>query len=215
MANQTVYIGTADASFVFGAFSSNQASVCPIIKYELTSTATGSAAVPIGIKDPAGASTGLLSVETDGNYRVYVDDDYSPSVRTFYIKATTTGSVSKTFGPYSLNLTCESNTTSVTNAVVPATTTFMQGELVNNFVQFADFTFSPSCCALVKYTILGETDETFPSALTTDSPVGPDASGNYKIYVKDPSKVQKISFRVRATYSGNYEYTTAASEIDV
>lgn len=91
----------------------------------------------------------------------------------------------------------------------------MQGELVNNYVEFAEFTFSPSCCGLLNYTLLEESDETFPSTLTSDSPIGPDASGKYKVYVKDPSSVQTISFRVRAYYTGNYNYTTSASKIIV
>ena len=112
-ANQTVFIGTADAHFVFEAFSSNHATPCPMVKYELTSTKNGSAEVPKGIKDPAGATVGLLTAEKDGSFKVYVDDDYSPSVREFYIIATATGNVT-TFGPYTLNLTCEYNTTTVT-----------------------------------------------------------------------------------------------------
>ena len=213
-ANQTVFIGTADAHFVFEAFSSNHATACPIEKYELTSSKNGSAEVPKGIKDPAGATAGLLTAEKDGSFKIYVDDDYSPSVRTFYIIATATGNVT-TFGPYTLNLTCEYNTTTVTQAVVPGTTTFLQGEQVKNYAEFAEFTFSPSCCPLLNYTIIGESDDEFPSALTSDSPVGPDTNGKYKVYVKDPTSVQKIGFRVRAFYTGNYNYTTSKSKIVV
>ena len=51
--------------------------------------------------------------------------------------------------------------------------------------------------------------------MTKDSPVGPDSSGKYKVYVKDPSNVQQIKFRVRAYYKGNYAYTTPVSTIVV
>jgi hypothetical protein len=103
----------------------------------------------------------------------------------------------------------------VTQAELPGTTTFLQGEQVKNYAEFAEFIFNHSCCPLLNYTIIGESDDEFPSALTTDSPVGPDTNGKYKVYVKDPTSVQKIGFRVRAFYTGNYNYTTSKSKIVV
>lgn len=84
-----------------------------------------------------------------------------------------------------------------------------------NFFEFdsSEFVVTPvTDCVISSYSIQDSLGA-FPDGITTDSPVGPDSDGKYKVYIMDNQKLENYSFFIVPTIIGGHLFTSSEKRI--